>query len=120
MYQRTSTWACCCPRAAATAKPLRSDAPPKATTLTRSQQYRLALDAHWKKPLYSTNVGLIYRNIGSAYLQLQDGPGALRAYQDCLKYAAPRWHTLMTDHRHEPGHEGCKDMVRRIRESYGL
>lgn len=47
--------------------------------------YKEALAMHQKHPLYSTDVGVIYRNLAQSYIRLEQNALALEQYQKCLK-----------------------------------
>jgi tetratricopeptide (TPR) repeat protein len=47
--------------------------------------YKKALEAHQKVPLYSTNPGMILRNMGYALTQMSRYEEALDAYKHCLR-----------------------------------
>lgn len=64
------------------------------------ETYRRGLDMHYKHPLYSTDVGVIHRNMAAAYLRLGQTANALEQYQTCLKV--------------RPGHEYCTSMVAQL------
>lgn len=51
------------------------------------QTYKEGLRQHYKLPLYSTDVGLIYRNMAAAYMDMGRNHDAIEAYQVGVKPA---------------------------------
>ena len=80
------------------------------------QMYQDALKAHWKSPLYSTPVGVIYRNMAHAYISLELYEEALEAYQQCRKLV-PALHPRLTQHRRfEPHNQFCIERVAELQQ----
>eukprot|EP00041_Stephanoeca_diplocostata_P023952 m.598147 g.598147 ORF g.598147 m.598147 type:complete len:1012 (+) comp22420_c0_seq1:242-3277(+) len=56
--------------------------------------YNDALAMHRKHPLYSTDVGVIYRNLAQSYIRLDNHRLALEQYKKCLKIQPHNQHCI--------------------------